>query len=453
MSEKALDLRGSVRIVRRRKRLVGLVAALGLLGGGAYSALHPPLLTSTALIVLPQSTQAAAGAAAANASGGSDAYTATQIVIARSTPVLSAALPSVRPAMSLAALRADIQANSPTGYIISVSAESKIAADAEATANAVANSYITYVNSPDSPIPGVSAHILQSAASASGQSPWATLTLIALAGALGGIIVGAVAALATDRKDRRLWKRDDIANSIGVPVLASFPVRHPKDATGWVELLENYEPAARDAWRIRQALQQLGIGDMGVSNGFLDNGSDGGSSLAILSLSSDPAALALGPQLAVLAASLGIPTALVIGPHEDLAAAATLKAACAIPASQPSKRPGNLQVVDSDTADFDGQSGAALTVFVAVIDGRTPQMPHMTRTSMTILGVSAGVATAEQIARVAVSAAADGRGIAGILVADPELADHTTGVVPQLARPTRRRLPTRLSGRTTEIRR
>ncbi len=454
MSEKALDLRGSVQIVRRRKRLVSLVTALGLLAGGAYSALRPPLLTSTALIVIPQSAQAAAAAAAANSSGGSNGYTATQMVIADSTPVLSAALSRVRPAMSLDALRADIHITSPTGYIISISAESKLRADAEATANAVANSYIAYVNSPDSPIPQVSARMLQPANSASGQNRWMALALTALIGALGGAIIGVVAALATGRKDRRLWKRDDIASSIGVPVLASFPVRHPRDAAGWTELLEDYEPAARDAWRMRQALQQLGIADMSVSNGILGNGSEGGSStLAVLSLSSDPGAIALGPQLAVLAASLGIPTALVISPQEDPAAAATLRTACAMPLPQPSKRPGNLQVIADDDGSFDGQFHGTLTVYVAVVDGRTPQMPHTMRASTTLLGVSAGAATAEQIARVAVNAAADGRGIAGILVADPEPADHTTGLVPQLARPTRRRLPTRLSGRTTEIRR
>ena len=42
------------------------------------------------------------------------------------------------------------------------------------------------------------------------------------------------------------------------------------------------------------------------------------------------------------------------------------------------------------------------------------------RTTATVLGVSAGAATAEQLARVAVVAAADGREITGILVADPD---------------------------------
>ncbi len=75
----------------------------------------------------------------------------------------------------------------------------------------------------------------------------------------------------------------------------------------------------------------------------------------------------------------------------------------------------------------------------------------MMRTTATLLGVSASAATAEQLARVAVSADDDGHEISGILVADPEPTDHTTGRIPQLSRPTHRRQPTRLKGITTEI--
>ena len=76
---------------------------------------------------------------------------------------------------------------------------------------------------------------------------------------------------------------------------------------------------------------------------------DSGSSLAVLSLSSDRKALALGPQLAVFAASLGIPTALVVGPQQDTNVTATLRAACAAPASH--ERSRNLHVTVSDDND------------------------------------------------------------------------------------------------------
>ena len=80
-------------------------------------------------------------------------------------------------------------------------------------------------------------------------------------------------------------------------------------------------------------------------------------------------------------------------------------------------------------------------------------MPDTMRTTATVLGVSAGAATAEQLARVAVSAAIDGRDIIGILVANPEPDDQTTGQMPQLASRPGTGLPTRLNGMTTEIRR
>jgi hypothetical protein len=58
------------------------------------------------------------------------------------------------------------------------------------------------------------------------------------------------------------------------------------------------------------------------------------------------------------------------------------------------------------------------------------------------------VATAEQLANVAVSAADGGRDVAGIIIADPDPAEYTTGRVPQPIRP-QRGLPTRLIGVAT----
>ena len=448
MSQQAMDLRRSVQIVWRHRLLVVVVTALGLLIGGAYAVLHPPMLTSTALVVvvLPQTAQSEA----ATASGEPDPYTATQQVIAGSNEVLSDALPNVRPAMSLDELRSEVQVGSLTPYIISISAKGKVAADAVATANAVANSYVNYIGSTSNSVEHVPAQLLEPATSATGASSVKGLLIPIIAGGLAGALIGIIVSLAVSRNDRRLRERDEIANSIGIPVLASIPVGHPSDAEGWTRLLENYKPDAVHAWRLRKALQQLV-----VSCGAQSNGHEGGSSsLVVMSLSSDPGALALGPQLAVFAASLGIPTALVIGPQQDANTAATLRTACAAPPPAASKRSNHLRVVVSDSGDVAGQPAAAeLTVVVAVVDSRTPQLPDTIRTTTTVLGVSAGAATAEQLARAAVSAAADGREVAGILVADPESSDHTTGYVPQLAQPMRHRLPTRLTSTTTEIRR
>jgi capsular polysaccharide biosynthesis protein len=434
MSQQVLDLRRSIQIVRRHRMLVGIVVALGLLVGGGYAALNPPTLTSTALVVLPKSVPSMA----------------TQVVIADSDAVLTGALSKLGPGLSLQKLRSEIQVRSLTSYILAISAKSRNAAEAKEAANAVATSYTAYVGAARSPVGHVPAQVLEPAKTATRSAPLKGLLATGLLGALAGALIGIIVSLAISRNDRRLRERDEIANSIGVPVLASFPVGRPSDPAGWTRLIEDYKPGAVPAWQMRTALRQLGM--IGHTLGDGENG--GRSSLAVLSLSTDRGALALGPQMAAFAASLGIPTALVVGPQQDTAVTASLRTACAAPPPDSSKRPGQLRLTVVDGDFFGGVPEAALVVVVVVVDARTPQIPDtLMRTTATVLGVSAGAATAEQLARAAVSASADGREIAGILVADPEPTDRTTGRIPQLMRSARRRRPTRLRGLVTEIRR
>ena len=463
MSQKALDLRRSMQIVRRHKVLVGIVVVLGILGGAAYAVLKPPMLTSTALVAF----QPPASAGPAITAGGADTFTPTQEIVAGSNQVLLDALPNVRPAMSFDELRHDVQVGSPSADLISVAAKGKNAADAEATANAVANSYIRYVTSSHSAVGHIQAQLLESASEATGPKPIEEIVIHGLLGGLAGALIGVVVALAVGRNDRRVRERDEIANSIGIPVLASVPAAHPSAAAGWTKLFENYKPSAVHSWQLRTALQQLGMPGPSFGRPAYDgNGSslygdraplhDGGRgpfSLMVLSLSSDSGALALGPQLAVFAASHGIPTSLVIGPQQDAASTATLRTACAAPLSEASTRHGRLRVMAYDGGGVDMQPDAALVIVVTVVDSRAPKMPDTMQTSATVIGVSAGAATAEQLARAAVVASADGREITGILVANPEPTDQTTGRIPQLAQPARRALPNRLRGVATEIKR
>jgi capsular polysaccharide biosynthesis protein len=469
MSEKALDLRRSMQIVRRHKFLVGFVVVLGIAAGAAYAVLRPPMLTSTALVALQEPASVQQSGNNTTTTGGIDTFTATQEIVASSYPVLSDALRNVRPAMSFDELRHNVQVRSPSSAIISVSAKGKNAVDAEATANAVANSYIRYVSSPSSAVGRVQAQLLESASVAMGPTPVKQMIIYGLLGGLAGALIGVIVALAVSRNDRRVRARDEIANSIGMPVLASVPVAHPSAARGWTKLFESYKPAAVHSWQLRTALQQLGMPGLGLDRpGYDGNGSsvydndrasiyneDGGHfSLMVLSLSSDPGALALGPQLAVFGASQGIPTSLVIGPQQDAAATATLRTACAVPLHEESVRHGMLRLIAYDEGGgFDMQPDTALLIVVAVVDSRAPKMPDTMRTNATVIGVSAGAATAEQLARAAVVAGADGREITGILVADPDPADQTTGRIAHLGRPARRGLPNRLRGVVTEIKR
>jgi capsular polysaccharide biosynthesis protein len=276
-----MDLRRSMQLVRQRKIFLVSAVIAGVLAGVAYAALKPSMFTSDALVVVPQNGP----------------NIATEVVIATSNPVLSGALANIHPAVSLKTLQTEVQAKTPAPGVITVSAQGRSAADAESIANAVAGSYTSYVGARSSPVGHVAARILEPATSATDTGVTKQFVIYGLTGAIAGVLIGFISTIAIGRGDRRLRERDDIANAIGVPVLASFPVGHPSDAAGWGRLLNEYDPSAVHAWRLRKALQCLRVADP----------AGGPSSLTILSLSSDPGALAVGPQLAVFAASLGSP--------------------------------------------------------------------------------------------------------------------------------------------------
>jgi capsular polysaccharide biosynthesis protein len=427
MSQQPMSLRRAIELIRRNKALVGGVVGVGLVVGAAYGSVNPPQLVSSALVILPSTKFP----------------TDTMTVIATSDPVLSTARPNIKPSPAgIASLRGEITVTGPSANIISVNARGSNAAAAESAANAVADSFVGYLASSQSPIGQVNARILQPAGTASGPNPLVYRLVCGLVGALAGLLVGIIAAIAKGRNDRRLRSRDDIANAIGVPVLASVPAGHPGNAQEWAKLLDSYQPAAVHGWRLRKTLQHLNIAGVNLT------GEREGKPpvVAVATLAKDPRALALGPQLAAFAASLGIPTALAVGPSADQGVTLALKTACA---AWPGNRDGlRATVLDGDAADV--PDDVALTVLVTVVDERYPYPVSGLPVTTTLIGVSAGGATAEQLAATAMAASDKGRDVIGLLVADPDPSDRTTGRIPQLPRPVPR-MPTRLTGLTTEV--
>jgi capsular polysaccharide biosynthesis protein len=417
MRERPLDSRRSLKIVRRYLTAVGIATALGLVAGAMYTVFDLPMHASTALVALPGTTD----------------DTATQILIADSRPVLSHALRDARPAVSLQTMRSRVHVTSLIPTVLSITAQAATVSQAESMANAVADSYVAYVGASNGPVTQVPAQVLAAARSATATRLPVRMLATTVLGGLLGALGAAIGVLAIGRGDRRLRERDEIADAIGVPVLASVPVRHPADAASWATLLEDYAPSTTDAWRLRNALRDLRLA--GIT-------SAAGSSLTILSLSSDQRALALGPQLAAFVASCGVPAALVIAAQRESAAAVALRAAATPPSL---RRSGQLLVTADDHGDLSQQSDAALSIVVTVADGRPPLTASPARTRATVLAVSAGAATAEQLTRVVAGEAAKGRLITGILVANPDPADPTTGRLPQLTRPPQR-MPTHLTG-------
>ena len=353
--------------------------------------------------------------------------------------------------LSLAQLSRQVNVTAQSSLALLITVEAKTATIAQHAAYYVGRSYITYVGTPGTPggqltakmecVLGLPPSPASCATPATGTTVSAKAAETGGLGALAGVLLGGIVVVSIGRSDRRLRERDEIAGAVGAPVLASVPVVHPSDTTGWVRLLEAYEPGVVHAWSLRKALRQVGVAD-GRSGG------GEGVCIVVVSLAADRAALAVGPQLAVYAASLGVTTTLVIGPQQDPDATAALSAACTTVAAG-SRQAGSLQFAVGDYPEAGWLTGPGLTVVVAVADSRSPRLAATMPATTTVLAVSAGVATAEQLARVAVSITNAGVDIAGIVVADPDPADRTTGRLLSMGQPARRR-PTahhRQSGR------
>ena len=183
MSQSAPDLRSSRQIFRRYGILVGAAVAASLLAGVVTAAFSAATVTSTALVALPATTLTAAAA----------------VPIADSDAVLAGALPRLSPGTSLATVRGEVQVRSPRPDVLSVSARAGTAAQAEATANAVAESYIGYAGSAGSPAGHMPAVMLQPATSGTGAAGLLRLLVGALLGVASGVLTGVIAALAYRR--------------------------------------------------------------------------------------------------------------------------------------------------------------------------------------------------------------------------------------------------------------
>ncbi|MDX6239004.1 MAG: hypothetical protein QOG10_3819 [Kribbellaceae bacterium] len=398
MSTQELDVKKSWRAIRRHRRVVAAVAAVGLLGGIAVALWEPPLYTATSLVVLPPPPASDAAKAVGTQS------IETQVFIAESEPVLKSAGQNLTPALTTEVVRGRVKVAGVTQDVIKIDARGTSAQQAMRLANAVAQVYLVFVTT-DQKLPGdlgkkTGARVLEEATTARGGNLAIHLGIFGLLGTLLGAVVGSVGMLAAVRGDRRLRLRDEIADAVGLPVLASVSSYRAKDVSDWANLLEHYAPTAVDAWSLRKTLHHLRL-DM-----------KGGSpvSLSVISFAEDDRALPLGPQLAAFATSIGISTSIVLDTHQE--------------------PPGEV----------------ALGIHLVVVDRDAPHLAGTARTTSMIVGLSAGTVTAEELARLAVAAAADDRTIDGLVVTDPDPSDRTVGRVSQSIRRSSSRLPTLLTG-------
>jgi capsular polysaccharide biosynthesis protein len=275
--------------------------------------------------------------------------------------------------------------------------------------------------------------VVQKATAAEGPSTVLRLVTFATAGALAGILLAVAIILLTARRDMRVRLRDDIADAIGSPVLAAVRSRPQRSVAGWLELLGTYRVTPVESWALRQVLRGLvPVKRQSRVAGRVDHPQ----SLTVVTLSGDGRGLAIGPQLSAFASSLGITTRLVPTVGHDRAP--TLWA-CATDGSAPA-RPNLFlgKVPDGEHVD--------LTIFLVVVERRLPYVGDMPASDATILSVAAGSATEQELARVAVAVDDAGRHIDGIVVADPDPTDRTSGRHTIAERSSWPTLPTRLTG-------
>jgi capsular polysaccharide biosynthesis protein len=348
----------------------------------------------------------------------------------------------------------------------------------------------------------VTPDIVQPAAPATGPSK---IRRMVTWGVVGGLVAAAGTALVLlirRRRDPRLRARDDLADAVGSSLLAVVRGHPQGSVAGWLALFETYEAPAEEAWAFRQVLRALaGPPDARdpawSSTTRAPERVEHPRSLTVIALSGDQRAVAVGPQLAVFAASLGITTRFVVATRHD--SVASLFAACATdrglklrgglvvdaggtedarlhqngsprPTGDGFARPQNGRGAKearpheargdyssvypprgmTDTAQYEAQSRSdqqeMLTIVFTVADRKEPSLLDVPPTAATMLAISPGVGTREELARLAVAVDDAGRRIDGVVVADPDPSDRTTGRHTLDERAMQTPLPVRMTG-------
>ena len=509
MTDQVADLRWTVTTLRRHARVLAATALAGLVAGVIYVMMEPPPLTSTTLVLLPtpalaESSNSDVETQVRIALSATILEKAGQGVV----PVLPARsvekmikvsaptnqiiqIDATSPDAAKAKALSQAVADSYVGYVSNTAREVTAAALADLSVRRdnlqaqitqlqdeiVATRKRQQAVDPNSPegkeeaqllsglltqqanlslqhdkvqdkiatgtpvasTVGGGTSVVQQATEARGLPTFVRILVWAPLAALVCTVLAAVVLLAMTRRDSRLRSRDEIADAVGSPVLAAVRSRPQQSVAGWSTLLEAYEASPMESWAFRQLLRGLVPADRRGewrAVGKVDHPQ----SLTVVSLAGDGRGLAIGPQLAAFASSLGITTRLITAMGHERAAA--LWAACAAE-REIVDRPGGLHLgVPQGNAD----EAIDLTIILVVVDPGKPHLGDSPASSATILAVAAATATEQELARVAVAVDDAGRRIDGIVVADPDQTDRTSGRHTLDERSRQLALPTRLTG-------
>jgi len=509
MNEQDVDTSRVLNALRRRRKALVALGLAGLVVGAALAFIVPALPSATAVVLLPDQVTEVPGTPTPDVK--------TQIVLAESTPVLTTAISRSGIATTPRTLRRHLDVVANSSDVLSITAAARTGPQAIELANAVARSYVSYVTTTDDTSAGSSIAGLQSevqslsgqlhsvqgqiahlqgvlagrsvapsnrpkdvAALSSLQGEEASITLqinsldneitdarlgsvlaagsvrvlqpatsanhssllrpliFALAGAVAGFVLAFLLVVLGATRRRQLYRRSEIAATVGLPVVASVSAGRCKSTGEWNRAIEE-EPLPRDEWNLARALAVIGIDGPGST-----------CSAAVLVLAGDRRALSVPVRLAAAAARRGVSSALVLVgadiPDE-------LRAACTL--SGRSERPALLATFDSEERYLNARDSSA-TIVATALGQEKPELRALPGLGVGVLAVTAGFASGDDLARLALAASGAGLEIRGVVVVNPDDRDVSIGAVtgsevptdslvsrtpaPTLSAPTSRRL-------------
>ncbi|MDQ1413341.1 MAG: hypothetical protein QOE07_1929 [Acidimicrobiaceae bacterium] len=261
-------------------------------------------------------------------------------------------------------------------------------------------------------------HLLQPALAPGRPASPKPLVDIAL-GALAGMLIGGILALAIENGDRRVRTRDGIGDALDAPVLASLAIKPIDRPDRCQAFLEHWEPSVIEAYALRQAFDHAGLVGATGERPRSQN-------LVLVGLAGDIGAPALALEVAVFSAATGTQTAMVFASHD--ASSAALRAACQAAAPGGLGPRGGL-VIHGATGNVDPDllDGAELVVTFVAADAGPIHVPQWDRPTRVAVAVSAGSVTAERLHEVAAACAGAGTAVVGAFLANPDPSDRSAG--------------------------
>lgn len=481
MSEETLDLRATLRALRRQRTVFVSLLALGIGVGLVWTLAERRTFAANARVLLP--------AAPGVDNGGRPIRNIdTEIHVARSAEILNQAGKALRKPVDAAALRRRLKVRAATADLLEFRAKAGSAPDAVRLANEVAHAYVSYANTVSSTqvestitelerhsadlvaetrkleerIAGANSRLRElSPASPEALSLGALLStlssnqldterrLYSVNSHIGEIRLNARLSRGGARlldpaiRSRQIAPRPFwntlIGGSIGLlaGVVSALwrAQRNPRlyrqvdiaDAVR-VPILASLEaPRTRGAREYREllegwepnALEKLALHD---AYGLLGlSSTPPHANLVVLTLAGDHQAHFVAVKLAAFSATAGVDTAFVVGPSDS--SVASLRLACGVGSESEPPRP-NLRVYGfSDVGDIE-LNNFALTVILASGPPGYHLPPMGGRRTVVTLAVSAGIATAEMLAAVAASSLNAGHPVRGVFLANPERGDR-----------------------------